>query len=47
MDEKNMTGQKRMDKIDKETRDMERKHEEDKMGYIEGHREEMDRREND
>ena len=47
MDEKNMTGQKRMDKIDKETRDMERKHEEDKMSLIEGHREEMDRREQD
>ena len=45
MDEKKMIGQKRMDKIENDRRDMMRKHEEDKMSMIEAHRDEMDRKE--
>ena len=47
MEEKKLIGQRRMDKIEEQTREMERKHEEDKMGMIEDHKSEMERRERD
>ena len=45
MEEKKLEGQRKMDKIEQEKREIERKHDEDKMGMIQEHMNDLESRE--